>query len=83
MMKSPFQAIPSVLQVVIKVLGESVKVEPDFLTFTCTKDVIYEFNKFFLAFFVLHPITLVHSEYRTSSELVEFIPIKPTGSPWL
>ena len=52
MMKSPFQTIPSVLQVVIKVLGESVKVEPDFLTFTCTKDVIYEFNKFFLAFFV-------------------------------
>ena len=31
----------------------------------------------------LHAITVVHSEYRTSSELVEFIPIKPTGSSWL
>lgn len=41
---------------------------------------MYEFNKFFLTFFVTSCVTVVHSAYRTSSELVEFIPIKPTGS---
>lgn len=52
MMKSPFQTTHQYYRLLPMSGGVSEEVEPDFLTFTSTKDIMYEFNKFFLTFFV-------------------------------